>query len=166
MKLNKKKKGFTLIELMAVIAIVAILAAVLVPTVSGYITRAKKTALITQVRSAVNAIEVYNSTATSEKIEKTYSLKDLLPRNTNTGATGEKKSFVNQELLAAEDVSKLNLNLTYADLKAINTDENAMNNIFKQAPGEGKDKVFYYKGKEMNEAVRLEYEAPPTPPAA
>ncbi|MDY3360351.1 MAG: prepilin-type N-terminal cleavage/methylation domain-containing protein, partial [Clostridium celatum] len=33
MKLNKKKKGFTLIELMAVIAIVAILAAVLVPTV-------------------------------------------------------------------------------------------------------------------------------------
>ena len=38
----KKKKGFTLIELMAVIAIIAILAAVLVPTVSGYITRSKK----------------------------------------------------------------------------------------------------------------------------
>ena len=37
----RKKKGFTLIELMAVIAITAILAAVLVPTVSGYINRSK-----------------------------------------------------------------------------------------------------------------------------
>ena len=63
MNLKKKKKGFTLIELMAVIAIIAILAAVLVPTVNGYINRAKKTAIITQARNVVNAVETYNATA-------------------------------------------------------------------------------------------------------
>lgn len=50
-----KKKGFTLIELMAVIAIIAILAAVLVPTVSGYIKRAKVTALEEDLREITNA---------------------------------------------------------------------------------------------------------------
>lgn len=60
---KRKKKGFTLIELMAVIAIIAILAAVLVPTVTGYINRAKKTAIITQARNVVNAVETYNATA-------------------------------------------------------------------------------------------------------
>ena len=66
MNLKKKKKGFTLIELMAVIAIIAILAAVLVPTVSGYINRAKKTAVINQVRNLVNAVETYNITASDD----------------------------------------------------------------------------------------------------
>jgi prepilin-type N-terminal cleavage/methylation domain-containing protein len=37
-KLNKK--GFTLIELIVVIAILAILAAILIPSVTGYITKA------------------------------------------------------------------------------------------------------------------------------
>ena len=69
MNLKKKKKGFTLIELMAVIAIIAILAAVLVPTVTGYINRSKKTAIITECRMVMNAIETYNSTiATANKI--------------------------------------------------------------------------------------------------
>ena len=39
---NKLKNGFTLIELMSVIAIIAILSAVLIPTISGYINRSKK----------------------------------------------------------------------------------------------------------------------------
>ena len=75
----KKKKGFTLIELMAVIAIIAILAAVLVPTVSGYITRSKKTAIITQVRNVVTAIETHNATAVGDNaIDLTKPLKSIV----------------------------------------------------------------------------------------
>ena len=117
MKLNKKKKGFTLIELMAVIAIIAILAAVLVPTVSGYITRAKKTAVITQARSVVNAVSVYNqSAAAGNQIS-----------DTSTKKMSELVSLI--DLLDGEDTTKLGGTTVYKIIKLINEDPEAANNI-------------------------------------
>ena len=117
---QRKKKGFTLIELMAVIAIIAILAAVLVPTVSGYINRAKKTAVITQVRNVVNAVETYNATIT----DSTKLLEVVTSGTAKDPKLSEIKTEVGSDLLS--DTSKLPDDLTLSVMKEINTDTNSI----------------------------------------
>ena len=55
-----KKAGFTLIELIAVIAIIIILSGVLLPKVFGYVQEAKKLKVVDQCRKVVMATESYN----------------------------------------------------------------------------------------------------------
>ena len=52
---RKNKKGFTLIELVVVIAILGILAAILVPLISGFIERANLSADISSARMLYSA---------------------------------------------------------------------------------------------------------------
>ncbi|MFA6337923.1 MAG: type II secretion system protein [Saccharofermentanales bacterium] len=61
-KISKSKKGFTLVEMVLVIAIICILAAVLVLSVTDYITRAQKATSVinanrAEVESATGAID-------------------------------------------------------------------------------------------------------------
>ena len=62
MKLNlKSRKGFTLIELLIVIGILAVLAAIAIPSVAGLIDRANVSADKTNSNEMTNAIERFAS---------------------------------------------------------------------------------------------------------
>ena len=71
MFLEKKKKGFTLIELIAVIAILGILAAIIIPKMLGYTDSARLAKEQAECKSILNQVEIYDSTATTLIIPST-----------------------------------------------------------------------------------------------
>lgn len=54
-KIAKKQKGFTLVELLIVIAIIAVLAAVIAPVAVGALEKSKATAVVANVKSLQTA---------------------------------------------------------------------------------------------------------------
>ncbi|WP_066676757.1 type II secretion system protein [Clostridium septicum] len=91
-KKNKKKKGFTLVEMIAVMGIIAILATILVPKVIGYIKEARKTEVIDQARKVVLAVESINIKL-SNSLTKDNTVSDVISKS--------------GELLKEDDVTKL-----------------------------------------------------------
>ena len=56
-KINYNTKGFTLVEMMVIVAIISILAAILVPSMLGYIRRARIAAAISDARTIRTTVE-------------------------------------------------------------------------------------------------------------
>ncbi|SHF02549.1 MULTISPECIES: prepilin-type N-terminal cleavage/methylation domain-containing protein [Caloramator] len=113
----KKKKGFTLIELIAAIAIIGILAATLIPEVTSYTVNAKNTKLRSEARMLLNAIELYNASVqgtTNGELNANTQISDLSIDANNPNATGL-KNLIDK---LTEKNSEL-LNYTINELKAL-----------------------------------------------
>ena len=122
-RFRENTKGFTLVEVIVVLVILAVLAAVMVPSLTGWISKAKDSSLITNCRACVTAAqglasEAYGKAAPGSTItlseQEIIKLAGLEGTGTVSGVVIEQDTAVIDELIYTE--LSTNKNVTYRRL--------------------------------------------------
>ncbi len=77
---NSNKKGFTLVELVVVIAIIGVLAAILVPSMMGYVKKSRLKTANGNAKTIYNAVVTF---ATDQEVQGLYNPASLTATNAN-----------------------------------------------------------------------------------
>lgn len=103
---KKRKKGFTLLELVAVITIVLVLIAVMMPKIQGYFLEARKIQVIDEARKIRMAVVTYEESTSEE-------FRNLVVPGFISNTVGAAKNFYGtSKLLDGEIIDKLNDGVT------------------------------------------------------
>lgn len=100
---KKNLKGFTLVEIIVVLVILAILAAAMIPALTGYIEKSRQKTAVSEARSVLTALQTVaseeyakgtvfdedNTTLTDDNIEEAAGLTDADDANINYVAVNE-----------------------------------------------------------------------------
>lgn len=107
---SQKKKAFTLMELVTVLAVISILSAAFIPKVGNYINEAKKVAVLNEAKTVVTAYEGAR-----------YRI------NSNDSITIE--NLINQGHLESDSIKKINSKFSVSQCKKLMDTENYTFNI-------------------------------------
>jgi len=83
--MKHNKKGFTLVELVVVMAIIGVIASILVPSLMGYVKKSRLQAANTNAKLAYNAVSAYVTDAQADGIDLATALNDFSQAATSAG---------------------------------------------------------------------------------
>jgi type IV pilus assembly protein PilA len=138
-KFLKNEKGLTLIELLAVIVILGIIAAIAIPTVGGIIQKSKENGVKADAITVLNAAKTYvaengipePATGSSDSLVDIDTLKQYIDRDVKLDKTGSTYTKVtvkisadgtNYQLYAEKKIGKTTITFSGATISGINAD--------------------------------------------
>ncbi|HAI58617.1 MAG TPA: prepilin-type cleavage/methylation domain-containing protein [Xanthomonadaceae bacterium] len=109
----KIQKGFTLIELMIVVAIIAILAAIALPAYQNYVSRSQVTAALADIRGGVTAFEELVQRGSGSAITRErLGLRSVTPRCSVINATSGSNGTIACTIIGNPTVNTRTITLT------------------------------------------------------